>query len=62
MTQALFALTPQERREFISDIQKVTFRHLDPEVVDQVTCWALTINSVSDDTVINMWQTRNDLV
>jgi len=56
MTMNDSVLNPDERRQLIHEIQLNTFHHLDSDDVKWVTSWALVLASLSDRTVLRLWE------
>lgn len=51
-----FRLDAKERRELIKEIQLGTFTHVDKQNVCWLTSWALTLNAMSDDCLLDVWE------
>ena len=51
-----FRLDPKERRELIKEIQLGTFTHVDKQDVCWLTSWALTLDAMTDDCLLDVWE------
>lgn len=51
-----FRMDQKERHEVIKEIQLGTFTHVDKTDVTWLTSWALTLNAMSDDCLLDLWE------